>query len=286
MRKKKVQRKMFVSTLFSALGIFLAVYIVVGAFLYLNQHRLIYYPMSEIVATPDRIDIDYQNVRFRTSDDLELAGWFIPGDKEGKVVLFCHGNAGNISHRLDTIKIFHEFGLGVFIFDYRGYGESEGLPSEQGTYLDGGAAWEYLTGELGVPASKVVVFGRSLGGAVAARLSVEENPIACILESTFTSLPKLAASFYPIYPNEFLCHIRYETLSLVTSISCPLLIIHSRDDEIIPFEHGQDIFQALGGQGEFLEIFGDHNNGFIISGDLYKEGLLYFIRGSDDFSLK
>ena len=241
MSKEKIQKEMSVSTLFSALGVLLAVYIIIGTFLYFYQHRLIFYPIREILATPSQIGLAYQNVRFRTSDDLELAGWFIAGDKEGEVVLFCHGNAGNISHRLDAIRIFHELGLGVLIFDYRGYGESEGVPSEQGTYLDGGAAWEYLTAERGLPANKIIVFGRSLGGAVAARLCVEENPFACILESTFTSLPKLAASFYPIYPTEFICRIRYDTLSLVTAIGCPLLIVHSRDDEIIPFEHGQNL---------------------------------------------
>ena len=267
------------STIFSAITFVVTVYVGVGVVLYLNQHRLLYYPMKDIVATPEHVGLAYSPIRFRTSDNLELTGWFIPGERDREVVLFCHGNAGNISHRIESIRIFHRLGYGVFIFDYRGYGESEGVPNEEGTYLDARGAWDYLVQKRGVQVGNIVVFGRSLGGAVAARLSAEMNPLACILESTFTSLPELASHYYPIYPSAFLCRIRYDTLRLLRTgtVRCPILIIHSREDEIIPFEHGRALYEASGERGVFLEIVGDHNNGFFLSGTRYTDGIRNFV---------
>ncbi|MDH4316994.1 MAG: alpha/beta hydrolase [Desulfobulbaceae bacterium] len=267
------------ATIVSAITFIVTIYMGVGMVLYLIQHRLLYYPMKDIAATPEHIGLDYTPIRFRTSDNLELSGWFIPGEINREVILFCHGNAGNISHRLESIRIFHRPGYGVFIFDYRGYGESEGVPSEEGIYLDACGAWDYLINKMELHADNIVVFGRSLGGAVAARLSAEKTPLACILESTFTSLPELAFHYYPIYPSAFFCRMQYDTLRLLRTgmVRCPVLIIHSREDEIIPFEHGRELFDASGEKGMFLEIVGDHNNGFLLSGTRYTDGIRKFV---------
>lgn len=148
---------------------------------------------------------------------------------------FLHGNAGNISHRLDSLRIFHGLGLDVLILDYRGYGRSEGRPSEEGTYRDARAASRYLVEARGVAPERIVVFGRSIGAAIAAALAVEQRPAALILESGFTSVPDLAADLYPWLPARRLARLHYDTRARLPHVTVPVLIVHSRDDEIISF---------------------------------------------------
>jgi len=193
------------------------------------------------------------------------------------VILFCHGNAGNISHRLESIQIFHRLGLNVFIFDYRGYGRSEGKPSEIGTYRDVEAVWQYLVEERQVSPNRIVVFGRSLGGAVAAWSANRHTPGALILESAFTSVPDIAAKLYPYLPVRLLSRFKYNTAEYLDEVDCPVLIVHSREDEIMPFSHGKQLFERARGPKEFLEISGTHNEGFITSEKRYIEGLNTFI---------
>jgi len=193
------------------------------------------------------------------------------------MVLFCHGNAGNISHRLESIEIFHRLGLNIFIFDYRGYGQSEGKPTEQGTYEDASVAWRYLTQQRQVNPNEIIVFGRSLGGAVASWLAQSHSPGALILESTFTSLADIAASLYPYLPVRLLLRFKYNTAEYLGKVNCPVLIVHSRDDEIMPFSHGCRLFEMASEPKKFLEISGTHNEGFIISGKDYEKGLNAFI---------
>ncbi len=193
------------------------------------------------------------------------------------MILFCHGNGGNISHRLDSIQLFHRLGLSTFIFDYRGYGLSEGSPAEKGTYLDAEAAWNYLIRQRKVEPKKIIVFGRSLGGAVAAWLAQGHTPRMLIIESTFTSVKDLAGKFYPYFPVRLLSRFNYNVIEYLQKVNCPLLIIHSRDDEIVPFSHGQRLFMSAKEPKEFLDIMGTHNEGFILSGKHYETGLDSFI---------
>ena len=137
------------------------------------------------------MDLAYEQLTLDTEDGVRIDGWFVPASSGGPTVLFFHGNAGNISHRLESIQIFHELGLNVLIFDYRGYGRSTGKPSEQGLYRDADAAWFYLTNIRGIDAKEIVLFGRSMGGAVATRLAAKTQPAAVIVESTFTSVPDM-----------------------------------------------------------------------------------------------
>jgi uncharacterized protein len=257
--------------------------ILAGAFLF--QSRLIYFPERDLAATPRLKGLSYREVDFTAADGVKLHGWFIPAAPDRGVVLFCHGNAGNISHRLESIELFHQLGLSTFIFDYRGYGRSRGRPSEAGTYRDAEAAWMRLVNEDNIPPSRIIVFGRSLGGAVAAWLAQHQTPAALILESTFTSIPDIGAEAYPFLPVRLMSRFRYNTVDYVGRVSVPLLIVHSRDDEMIPVAHGRRLFDAAREPKEFLEIRGSHNDGFLASGALYRQGLEVFLgkylRGND-----
>ena len=252
-------------------------YIVLAGFLFIFQANYVYYPERILIADPSKIGLDYENVQFETVDGVSLSGWFIPSDNSRGVILFCHGNAGNISHRLESIQIFHRLELDVFIFDYRGYGQSEGKPTEHGTYEDAEAAWRYLVEERQTSPSQVVVFGRSLGATIAAWLVQNHTPKALILESAFTSLPDIAATLYPYLPVRWLLRFEYNTAKYLGEVDCPVLIIHSREDEIMPFSHGRQLFEIAGEPKRFLEISGTHNEGFITSGRYYEEGLNAFI---------
>jgi fermentation-respiration switch protein FrsA (DUF1100 family) len=253
------------------------VYVAFAGLLFIFQSSFIYYPERTLSADPGNIGLSFENVSFETTDRVKLSGWFIPCDSARGVILFCHGNAGNISHRLDSIQIFHQLGLDVFIFDYRGYGQSEGKPNESGTYKDVEAAWQYLVkGRQCIP-DKIIIFGRSLGGAVAAWQARSHKPGALILESTFTSIPDLGAKVYPFLPVKLMSRFKYDTKEYLEGVTCPVLIVHSPDDEMMPYKHGLRLFEAANEPKEFLEISGSHNEGFIVSGKRYEEGLDAFI---------
>ena len=253
------------------------VYVMFIVLLYIFQPHYVYYPERTLSGDPGRIGLQFETVYFETTDGMKLSGWFIPNEGARGVILFCHGNAGNISHRLESIAIFHRLGLEVFIFDYRGYGQSDGKPTEDGTYKDAEAAWRYLIEERQVNPNEVIFFGRSLGGGVASWLAQSHTPGALILESTFVSLPDIAATLYPYLPVRLLLRFEYNTEENVSRVNCPVLIIHSRDDEIMPFSHGWRLFEMAKEPKEFLEITGTHNGGFITSGKRYEEGLNAFI---------
>lgn len=256
------------------------VYVALCAFLYVYQPRLLYLPgvpTRDHVATPKALGLDYTPVRIGTADGEALDGWFVPAAKARGTLLFFHGNAGNISHRLRSIADFHALGLAVLIVDYRGYGASTGEPTEDGTYADATAAWRYLTETRGVAADRIVLFGRSLGGAVAANLASRVRPAGLILESAFTSAPDLAAEYYWFVPARWLTRFRYDNRAALAAIDCPVLVIHSRQDEIVPFAHGRALFETARAPKDFLELRGGHNDGFVVSGRTYTDGLDAFL---------
>ena len=247
------------------------------------QAKLLYYPdvpSRKLTASPADIGLEYESVTINTSDGIDIHGWFMPAQQARGALLFFHGNAGNISHRLDSLKIFHDLGFATLIIDYRGYGRSQGSISEQGTYLDAEAAWNYLTQTRKIPAHRIVVFGRSLGGPIAAYTATRQTPGALILESTFTSVPDMAARLYPIFPVRLLSRFQYNTGKMLLSVSSPVLIIHSPDDEIIPFENGQKLLMNAKEPKKILKISGGHNEGFLDSGKAYIGGINSFIEAS------
>lgn len=247
------------------------------ALLYLFQSRLLYFPEKTWYATPRDIGLAFENITLKSEDGLRLSAWHIPAEGNRATLLLCHGNAGNISHRLEYVKIFNQLGLNTFLFDYRGFGASEGEPSEEGTYLDALAAWRFLVEEAGVPPERILLMGKSLGGAVAAWLATQKPVGGLVLQSTFTSLPELAQNLYPIFPVRQLARYRYETAAYLKKANVPVLIVHSVQDEIVPFRMARQLFDAAAGPRTFLELQGGHNTAFWTSRDLYQQALERFL---------
>jgi alpha-beta hydrolase superfamily lysophospholipase len=234
-----------------------------GVFIF--QERMVFYPEidREVAVTPAAARLQYTDIRLKSSDGIDLHGWYVPAPQPRGVVLFLHGNAGNISHRIDSLEMFHRLGYSTLIFDYRGYGNSSGKPSEQGTYRDAEAAWRYLTEHMQIPEHRIVLFGESIGGAIAAWLAARKKPGALVISSCFTSVPDLGQQLYPYLPVRLLARIRYDTQESLRSVSAPVLIAHSPEDDIIPYEHGQALFAAANPPKHFIELAGGHNEGFI-----------------------
>jgi hypothetical protein len=258
-----------------------ACYVLFVVAVYFMQSRMLYLPGvpgRTLSATPSDIGMDYQDVYIETTDGVTLHGWFIAG-RSSQVLLFFHGNAGNISHRLDSIRQFQDLGLSVFIIDYRGYGQSEGRTTERGIYRDADAAFRYLIEDRGLVASDILIFGRSLGASVAARLAAQHQPLALIVESSFTSVPDIAQDLYPWLPARWLSRLSHATRDYVREVQCPILVIHSRDDEIIPFRHGEEIYASANEPRTLLAIRGTHNDAFIQDARDYIGGLRAFLTG-------
>jgi fermentation-respiration switch protein FrsA (DUF1100 family) len=246
-------------------------YTILALALYFMQSAFLYSPVREVPYNPADIGLAFEKVVFETEDGLKLSAWFIPVEKAELTVLFCHGNGGNMTHRLDTINILNELGLNCFIFDYRGYGSSQGKPSERGTYLDVEAAYKWLTEEKKIPSQNIILFGRSLGGSIAAYLATKVEAKGLIVESSFTSYVDMGRKFYPYMPVHLAATYSYKTIDYVRQVHGPIMIIHSRNDEVIPFEFGLRLYDAANEPKEFVEIFGTHNDGFLFSGETYRQ---------------
>lgn len=249
--------------------------------LYVMQPAMVFLPSRDLAATPTDWEMEYEDVWLQTEDGVRLHGWYLPHPQARRVLLFFHGNAGNISHRQASLEIFHRLGLSVLILDYRGYGRSEGRPSEQGLYRDARAAWDHLVEGLGVAPGDIVLFGRSLGGAVAAQLASElaaqVRPGALILESTFSSARELVREIYPILSWLIVRRYEFDTVARVRTVTAPVLVLHSRDDEIIPFDLGRRVYEAAPGPKAFHALRGDHNGGFLLSQPGYERALAAFL---------
>jgi fermentation-respiration switch protein FrsA (DUF1100 family) len=234
---------------------------------------LVFRPTAEIVRTPESLGMPFEDVTMTTSDGVRIDGWFVPAENARGTMLFFHGNAGNISGRLDSIEIFRDMGLSVLIIDYRGYGKSEGRPSVRGVTLDALAAWKWLTEERGTPADEIVVFGRSLGGAVAIELTRSVKPRALILESTFSSLPDMIRIQFLAPFARLLIGDVWNSAKTASSLTVPTLLIHSPDDAVVPYRLGMRLYDAIASEKTFVQIHGDHNGGFMESIGIYRPAL-------------
>ena len=252
------------------LAVLYIAYSALGLALYFMQPGFLYSPVREVSYTPEELGLDFEKVIFKSSDGLTLSGWYIPAKNLEPTVLFCHGSGGNMTHCLDTINILYNMGVNCFIFDYRGYGNSDGKPSEEGTYLDVRAAYKWLTEEKKISPDDIIVFGRSLGGSIATQLASKVKAGALIIESAFTSYVDIGSKFYPYMPVRWFARFSYRTIDYVKKVHCPVMIIHSRTDETIPFEFGLELYEAANEPKEFVEIFGSHNDGFLVSSEVYK----------------
>lgn len=259
------------------LAAFVAGYILLLVMLYFLQSKMMYYPAREIGATPRNIGLEFEDVYFRLDSGDKMHGWHIPENTSEYTLLFFHGNAGNMSGRLDTIRLFHGLGLNVFIVDYPGYGNSEGSPTEESTYKCGQEAYHYLVKQRRTPPEKIIVMGRSLGGPVAAQLAATNRTGGLILESTFTSASDLAVELYPVFPVKQIMRYSYPTTKYLQQVSVPVMVTHSIDDEVVPFHHGEEIFKAAGEPKTFFRMRGRHGAGHLESGAAYKEAIEQFL---------
>ncbi len=255
----------------------LLVYGLLVGWVYVTQDRLLYFPTRTLDADPGRVGLAYEEAWLTTADEVRLHAWYLPHPNPRGALLFLHGNAGNIGHRLDSLAQFHRLGLAVLILDYRGYGRSEGAPDEPGTYLDADAGWAHLVQVRGFAPGRIVLFGRSLGGAVAAHAAARHRPAGVIVESTATSIVELGAELYPWLPVRWLARHRYPASEALERYPGPVLVAHSRDDEIVPYRHAERLLAALGPRGRHLELRGGHNDGFLVTGPAYLAGLDAFL---------
>ena len=236
----------------------------------------LFYPSRDVLMTPRQAGMPYEDVVFSAEDGVKLFGWFIPGVSAHRNMLYFHGNAGNIGNRVEKIAFFRALGFNIFIFDYRGYGMSSGRPSEAGLYRDGRAAFDYLTSRSDVGRQPIVLYGASLGGAVAIDTAFHRKPAALVTEAAFTNAKAMAKLYYPFVPG-FMVNLRFESDKKIARIACPKLIMHSRDDEIIPYAFGRNLFAAAAGPKEFLEVRGTHNDNVFQSAETVEAGLTNFL---------
>jgi fermentation-respiration switch protein FrsA (DUF1100 family) len=264
--------------------IFPAALIISSLILFLRyiETRTLFYPIKEISFLPDQANLEFQDVFFKTNDFLKLNGWFIPCKNSEYTVLFCHGNAGNISHRIEKLRLFHTLGCNVFIFDYRGYGLSRGTPSEAGLYKDAQAAYKYLLSQ-GILESRIIGYGESIGGSVIVDLAWRQKLKAIILDSSFSSVKDMIKYTYPLIPY-WVFSSRFDSERKIKSLKIPKLIIHSLNDEIVPYQLGKKLYAAASEPKDFLQIRGGHNSNFYESEGLMREKIGDFIKklGGDD----
>jgi len=244
------------------------------------ERRTVFLPaIGKEDGTPEDIGLTYENIFFKTQDGLRLHGWFVPAvqaPQQAVTCLFFHGNAGNINNRLEKIQMLFDLGMNVFIFDYRGYGISQGCPSEKGIYLDAMAAFDYLTGRRDIRHDRILAYGASLGGAAATELALHRPVKGLVLHSTFTSAKDVGKKILPFAPR-FLIRTDMGVIGRVPQISIPKLIIHSPQDEVIPYEMGERLFEAAAGPKEFLRLDGAHNDNHVASYDVYMKGMREFL---------
>ena len=271
----------------NSLLLILGVLAVFALWLRWREPQMLYYPIRQIDQTPDKLGIKYEDVYLTTSDNVRINGWFLaairPLPTSPLTILFLHGNAGNISHRMEKLEIFRDLGLDTFIIDYRGYGRSEGKPNEEGTYRDAQAAYDYLTGRARPPGAPhldprtVVVYGESLGAAVAVDLATKHPVGGVVIEEAFTSVGDVGQKMFPFLPVRWLVRNKYDTLSKIGHINAPLLIFHSHDDEIISFRYAERLLAAANDPKQLVKLRGGHNDAFLTSGEMYRNGLRDFL---------
>ncbi len=270
--------------------LFIIIFLILGkVYFKWFERRNIYFPSERIEYTPEQIFLKYEDISFKTKDNCLLNGWFVPaGKKAGQTVpglenptlIFCHGNAGNIGDRIEFLRIFYNLGLNVFIFDYRGYGQSQGCPSEEGTYLDTCAAYDYICSRPDIDKGKIIVYGESLGAAMAIDLAVHKdiNLKAVIIYGGFSSTKDMARAIYPFLPLWRLVSIKYDSLSKIKDVTIPKLILHGTYDEIVPFNQGEKLFQAAVEPKEFVSLEGTHNDAILVQENKFSEKIQEFLK--------
>ena len=252
-------------------------FLFIMAYLYLNQKNMVFFPTARLDITPDEIGLAYDDVRINVSDRESIHAWHFPPsdnpDGAARTVIFCHGNGGNISHRLETVQFLLSLGAGVLLFDYRGYGQSDGSPTESNCYADARACYDWLLEVHRLSPDQIIVFGRSLGGAVAVDLASNVPCAGLIVESSFTSAADMGRKMFPFLPIKLILRYRFDSADKLDRVGCPILVTHSADDEIIPFDLGRALYERSPQPKRFLDIYGGHNERGYLNDSTYREAI-------------
>ncbi len=248
------------------------------------EQAMLYHPSREFSVLPRTFRMPSEEVSLAPEPAISLHGWFLPAvdgplADRGLVLLYCHGNGGNVSNRVHKSNVFHKLGLSVLVFDYRGFGKSTGSPDEAGTYRDGEAAYKFLTGKKGFPPERIILYGESLGNGVSLELARKRRSAALIVDSAFTSIPDMALEVFPWLPVRPWIRNRYDNLAKIGGVGRPVLVMHSPEDQVIPFEMGKRLFAAAAEPKAFLEMQGGHDEGYIDSSPRYERAISDLLKG-------
>ncbi len=278
--------------LLSVIIIVAGAFLLFGAYLYFRQDRMVFCPTTELADTPSSLGLSFEEVYVDVAGGEKVHAWYLPAGSTGtetsdptqtagaaKTVLFCHGNGGNISHRLETAEFITGLGVNILLFDYRGYGRSDGSPSESKVYADAEACYRWLLSEKGVLPQDIVVFGRSLGGAVAIELAGRVNCGALVVESSFTSARDMARLIFPYFPVRYLLRYEFDSIRKIPSVGCPILVTHSVEDDIIPFAMGRRLFDSARKPKRFVPFYGRHNERDYLCDPSYVEAVRDIVTG-------
>lgn len=262
----------------------IAAYAAVLGYLRLNERAFIFLPDERVVAAPPAaFALNHERVTYPSTDGVTLSAWMIPArpaDANRPWLLICHGNYGNIGfgQRPEFYAFMRDLGINLFAFDYRGYGDSTGAPDEAGVYEDARASYDYLTRQRGVPASRVVIFGHSLGTGVAVELATQVAAAGLIVDAPYTSIVDRAQELYPLLPIRLVASQTFPSLDRIRRVAMPKLFLHSPEDEIIPIAHGRRLFEAAEGPKRFVEVKGGHENAYRVDREVYYGAIAEFLR--------
>jgi len=249
--------------------------LIVGYVRYLEKRNL-FYPMKVIEYNPSIYKMPFEEINLKTEDGLAINGWFIPYNNARYTLLFFHGNGGNIGHRVEKYKMLNGLSVNIFAIDYRSYGKSQGKPSEKGLYLDALCAYRYLVDSRRIPAEQVVIYGESLGGAVAIDLASKVKVGGLITEGAFSDEADMAWNVFPGMP-AFILGSKFDSLKKIKKVNTVKLFIHSVDDELVPFELGYKLYNAAGEPKRLARLRGGHNNAYFVSKDKYALAISSFL---------
>ena len=242
-------------------------YLVLLGGLHLYQEQLIFAARPGLSATPSDTGLAYEEVLLEVGTE-QTHGWYLPVKDARGAILFSHGNGGNVGGWYKIAPFYHGLGLSILVYDYGGYGNSTGEPSEERVYRDVRAMWDWLTTKRMIPADKIVLVGRSLGGGPTLELANAIRPAGVVLEGTFSSMPDQAAKMFPWLPVRAMLRTEFANKDKVGSIGVPVLIFHSEEDELIPFSHSALLYERAQEPKKLVAIHGDHNSGFKTSADI------------------
>ena len=240
----------------------------------------VFFPSRDIPVGPQILELPCEDIYFQTQDGIRINAWLFKNPDAKSTLIFAHGNAGNMSDRLLKVRVFYEFGLNVFIFDYRGYGKSEGRPSEQGIYLDAQGAYDYLQSRQDINMNNIILYGASLGGVVVVNLATCRKAALLVVESSITHARDMARIIYPFVPAVFLS-LKFDSIGKVKAMTMPKLFIHSPEDQIVPYWIGQKLFEAAAEPKEFLQIHGGHNDGSITAEPVAAAEFIRILKNKD-----